>query len=141
MFCNSCGNRIEQWEQYCTGCGTRTGYTPVQTSSQSTSPMTLSNEELQREYDKYNKRMWFSFFGPVGGIFLIVVVWGFMALMEEMIRTNPIISALDKVFDVFIPIALAFFFLVIPVGIILGIVFSQERSRAQHLLMQKLQQH
>ena len=141
MFCEKCGSSVEQNDTFCISCGRQINEGSQGTEAEvnnttHTQVPTINKEELYKMYKMYGRRMWLSLLGPIGGIFLIVLLWGLISLAEEIGGNETIISTVGNVFGLLIPILLALFMLCIPIGIILGIIQSQERSKIRYILLQ-----
>lgn len=147
MYCNKCGTVVKDGANFCASCGTpstssippRPGTHPEPFQPLSTVPAgtptplpTWSPEELDTLNRRYRRRRLIAFIAPFASLFGVVVLWGLFGLLGELG-----ISALETLIDVInvlIPIIVALCVLAIPVGIVMGIIYT---NRLQNLAQLK----
>ncbi len=92
---------------------------------------THTPEELQTLERRYRRNRIIAFVGPISALFCIIALWGFFALLEEVSETDSasVLGSISALFNLLVPILIAIAFLAIPVGIVMGIIYSNRLQR------------
>lgn len=134
MYCIKCGQVLLETDIFCSSCGankeTNINNQNMQQQVDIMNP-NLTDVERARLYSSYTRKLWYSALGPFLSLFLIVTLWGLMALLRQIFED---ISVLVEILSIFIPILVALSVLAIPVGIILGIIYASKRNQFKPII-------
>lgn len=134
MYCIKCGKELLETDMFCGSCGTqKNANTNNQNTSQQADLMNpgLSDVERARIYSSYTRKIWFSALGPFVSLFLIVTLWGLVALLGEISDST---STFTDFIGLIIPILIALSVLAIPIGIVMVIIYARNRSQFKPII-------
>lgn len=106
MHCQKCGTEVVEGAAFCPKCG--------------------ANTSVVVSARKRSKHAWKWFAFPLLGFILILVLWGLVGILVHALGAEQ--SIVYRIFKLLIPILIVGCVLMLPVGIVVGIVLLSEKK-------------